>query len=164
MCVCVYVCVCVYIYIILYYIIFLIFKREVILVDLGTGTVCFSFFISFVHSLSLTQFFFQHSSLLCCSRFPIVTVTVRSRRRRHRAKSLLSSLCEVVVPVRSRRPCHHAKSPRHGRVLFLCSSFASITVALCYLRCQNTWSPSLCCPHRPSLICFLHLKVSIFEP
>ncbi|QCD93286.1 hypothetical protein DEO72_LG5g1358 [Vigna unguiculata] len=110
---------------------------------------------------------FQHSPSLC---EVTVVVTVQSHRRRDRAKSPLSSLCEVAITVtmrsRSRRhrvkspsSCevattvrrshHHAKSPRHGRVLFLCSASASIIVALCYLRCQNTWSPSLCRPHCP---------------
>ncbi|QCD82776.1 hypothetical protein DEO72_LG2g3117 [Vigna unguiculata] len=79
---------------------------------------------------------------------------------RHRAKLSSPSPCKVaaVVNMRSRRCRHRAKSSPHGRVLFLCSSSASIIVALCYLRCRNTWSPSLCRPHRPSLICFLHLK------
>jgi len=83
---------------------------------------------------------FQRSWLFCRSHFPTPIVTVRTCR--HRAKPLPP--CEVPSPcAKSSSPC--AKSPppcevtatmrsrlrslRHRRVLFLCSSSASITGA-----------------------------------
>ena len=77
-------------------------KKDIILVDLVTSTVGFPFPIShFFRSFPFlnTVLRFQHSSLLCRSRFPTIIVTVRSCRRRHHAKSLSSSICEVVVAI-----------------------------------------------------------------
>jgi len=81
------------------------------------------------------------------------TVTVRSRLRSHRHRAKSPSPCEVsyevVVTVRS----------------------CLATVACCFyaLRllaspCEVAYevTPSLCCPHCPSLIRFLHLKVNIW--
>ena len=126
-------------YIYIYF--FLIFKKDIILVELLTGIVCFPFSISFVYSLSLTfvsnivrcfPFLilrFQHTltqffvSKICRFHFPTITVTgrLRSSLRSRLRSGLRSCHHRAESPTKSPSPCEVTSSPsRVVYVLFVC--------------------------------------------